>query len=198
MRGRLAVAIPSAVRPLPMHQSLRQAIALLVRETEPRDRIERVALLRPAPAIASLDYRNPFHASMFRHRALRLELHVEGAVEPPIEHLLTHREQRLVALRITNLREHRQRPMRSAPLRVYMRLAHEPLVPSGNQRPCARRRPDFFPQLPNFPRPRIFSLDARHHLPPNRRFVALQERIDDSSSIHFMTTRHSANSESFR
>src|ERR1700678_1483420 len=106
MRGRLAVAIPSAIRPLPTHQPLGQRVAAFVRKTEPRDRIERVALLRPASAIAPLDYRNAFGASMFRDADLRLELHVEGAIQPTIEHMLAHRQQRLVARRIANLREH--------------------------------------------------------------------------------------------
>src|SRR3984957_20827811 len=104
MSGRLATAIPPAVRPWPMHQALGQSVARFVRQPQPRDRVERIALLRRAPPIAPLDYRNPFSASMLRHGALRFELHVEGTVQPMVEHLLAHIEQRLVAGRIANLR----------------------------------------------------------------------------------------------
>src|SRR5579862_5041855 len=189
MRGRLAVAIPSAVRPLPMHQPLCQAVAALVRQPQPRDRIERVALLRPASAIASLDNGNAFRAPVFRHGALRFKFHVKGAVEPTVEDLIAHRKQRLVAGGIANLREHRQRPMRPAPRGVNMRLANELAIPPGDQRPRARRGPDFLSQLPNFPRLRIFANDASNHLPPNRRLVALEQRLDDSSSIAFHDSR---------
>src|SRR5580692_8496528 len=183
-----------------MHQPLRQAVTALVRQPQPRDRIEGIALLRPASPIAPLDNRNAFRASMFRHGAFRFEFHVEGAVEPAIEHLIAHRQQRLIARRIANLREHRERPMRTAPRRVNMRLANEPPIPSCDQRPRARRRPDFFPQLPNFPRLRIFPHNASHHLPSNRRLVALQQRLDDSSSIAFHNgpAAHSDNSKSIR
>src|ERR1700683_1415990 len=196
MRGRLAVAVPSAIRPLPMHQALGQPVAPFVRKAEPCDRIERVALLRPASAIAPLDYRNAFGASMLRHRALRFDLHVEGAIQPTIEDLLTHREQRFIPRRIANLREHCQRPMRTAPRGVHMRLANEPRVPFGNQRSRARRRPDFLAPLPNFTGLRIFPDDASHDLPSNRRLVALQQLIDESTSISFHDRRaHSDNSE---
>src|ERR1700722_1395302 len=181
-----------------MHQSLRQAVAALVRQPQPRDRIERVPLLRPASAIAPLDNRNAFLAAMFRHGALRFELHVEGAVQPTIEHLVAHREQRLITRRIANLSEHRQSPMRTPPRRIYMGLAHEPLIPSGDQRPRARRRPDFLLQFPNFLRPGIFPHNPSHNLPPDRRLVALEERIDERSSIAFHSRDHSDNSKSNR
>src|SRR5215472_5570018 len=77
VRGRFAIAIPSAVRPLPMYQAFGQPIAAIVGEAEAFDGQERVALLGGASAIASLDHGNALGAAAFGNRALRLELVVK-------------------------------------------------------------------------------------------------------------------------
>src|SRR5271168_2880960 len=111
-----------------MHQTFGQAVASLVGETQPGDRVERITLLRAATAIAPLNNRNAFGASMFRDADLGLELRVDRTAQPAVEYLTARREQRLVAGRIANLGQHRERPMSAPPGGVYMRLANEPLV----------------------------------------------------------------------
>src|SRR5271156_4963249 len=166
MRRWLAIAIPSSVGPLPMHQAFCQRVTSFVGETQPLDRIKRITLLRAASAMAALNNRNALGAPMLGDADFRLELHVEGAAQPDIQYLIAHRQQRLVAGRIANLRQHRERPMRAAPARVHMSLTSEVLVAARDQSPGARRTSDFFPQVSNLRRRRIFSQHASQNLPP--------------------------------
>src|ERR1700722_5445326 len=107
-----------------MHQALGELVASRVGETEARDRVEGVALLRAASAIAAADARNALGAAEFGNGFVRFELHEEGAVEPSIEYLIAHREERLVAGGVADFGEHRERPVRAAPFRVHLLFAN--------------------------------------------------------------------------
>src|SRR2546428_13312587 len=54
----MAVAVPPTVRPLPMEKTLGQRVHAFVRDPERHHRVERVALLRGAAAVAAAPERN--------------------------------------------------------------------------------------------------------------------------------------------
>jgi hypothetical protein len=161
-----------------MQQTFGQAVASLVRETQPGDGIEGVALLRSASAVTASNYRNALGASRFGDAAPGLELHVEETVQPVIENLLSHWEQVLIGRGVPDIDEGRQRPVRAAPTGVHMRFSNEAPVSTGEQCFRARRVSDLLLKVFDIPRMRIFPNDANHHFPANRRLVAMQERVD--------------------
>jgi hypothetical protein len=127
-----------------MHEALGEVVAARVGDAELRDRVQRVALLRAASAIAALDFGDTFGAAILGHGSLRFELLVERWTEPAVEHPVTHGHQRFVAGRVTDRGEHRECPVRAAPVCVQVFVADEAFVAAGEQCLDAWRSPNLF------------------------------------------------------
>src|SRR5262245_35641691 len=111
--GRLLVAVPTSVRPLPADERPRELLdARVAGHPEPAAHRQRVALLRPAAASEPVDHLDPAPVTL---------------AGQPVENRLRRRESALVACRNRELDQGDEPPVRALPLVV--RVDAEPAVP---------------------------------------------------------------------
>ncbi len=105
MRVRAHVTIPTAIRPLPAHQFLRQIMHPFIGDTETQMGEQGISFLRSAAALA------PIHHAFANHSLVT-------AAEQPIQLLVSQWQQARVARRVGKIRQHSHHPMSPKPLVV--------------------------------------------------------------------------------
>src|SRR2546429_8313633 len=146
----MLVAIPAAGGPLPMKEPLDKSVRALIREAECREEVERVPLLGRASSIPSPHPGPPDSAVRFR-LGLRIEFLVVDVAQPAVEDLVSQGEQRPIGTGVSDVREGRQDPMSSLPLRIRVpdRSEAAAQIPMGQEGSHARRATNLPSQVSN-------------------------------------------------
>src|SRR5713101_3810552 len=111
----MAVAVPASVRLLLVEKTLRQRVHTLVGDPERHHRVERVALLRGAAAVAAAHERNAATAVGLRLRPRRAFVEVARA-EPELDNALTQGMKAFVTFGIADVGEAGEDPVKPLPL----------------------------------------------------------------------------------
>src|SRR4029450_4656908 len=133
-RRRLLVAVPTAVGPSPVQEPFDQIVNPLAFQTQPEQKVQRIALLRRTSPMPPLHDRNTTLLVGVRLPG-DFELRVELAIEPEIQNLLPHGHQRLVPFWVAEIGKRRKNPVSALPLVVHATASDEPtfLVPMCEQ-----------------------------------------------------------------
>ena len=183
--ARVLVAVPPAIGPLPMQQSLDEVVRSIVGNVQLQYRPQRIGLLRRAAPITTLHER---HAILSVDLALRLdlELSIEPFAQPLFLQLVANRNEVFVGHRVTDVGQRRHHPVGALPLRIDVRSNLSVRRAPLKQRRDERRSLDFIAQRSDGLRIRILSEESGSDLEADGGLVGLEQRLDDCVGLHLV------------